>query len=115
MPKMPTGMLIKTILPILLGMIAFGGVIYGMEERYVDQKEAATSLQLFDQAVKKDLDHLELQILNTSLESLTDQYHKQRQLLKTDPTDIELREEFDRIKSRKETIQQRIDNKLEIQ
>ncbi len=115
MPNIPSGILVKIVLPVVLALITVGGVVLGVEERYVTQKEAATSLQAFDQAVKKDLVHLELQILNTTLESLTDQYHKQRQILKTDPTDLELREEFERIKARREIIQQRIDNKLEIQ
>ncbi len=105
---------IKLIAVIFSVIISLGGALYAVEDRYVTQKQAATSLQSFDQAVKKDLVSLELQILNNSLESATDQYHKQRQLVREYPGDIELQHELDRIRSRMITIQEKIDDHLAI-
>ena len=95
-------------------LIAFGGILYAVEDRYVTQKEAATSLQSFDQAVKKDLVNLELQILSNGLESATNQYYKNKQLVREYPDDIDLKDDLDRIKSRMDSIQDKIDIKLEI-
>lgn len=105
---------VKLIGAVISLLIAFTGILYAVEDRYVTQKEAASSLQTFDTAVKKDLVNLELQILNNSLGNTTDQYYKYKQLLREHPADIELKEEVIRLKDRMDSIQDKIDSKLEI-
>ena len=105
---------VKLVTGVLSLLIMFAGVLYAVEDRYVTQEEAATSLQTFDNAVKKDLINLELQILNTSLENATDQYYKHKQLIREHPADNELKEETTRLKARMKSIQDKIDSKLKI-
>ncbi len=105
---------IKFISIVLSLLITFAGCLYAVDDRYVTQKQAATSLQIFDSAVKKDMINLELQILNNNLDSLNDQYYKLRRLLQNAPGDTELREDLQRVNDRRKDIQNKIDEKLEI-
>lgn len=104
----------KVVIPIILGLMTIGGGIFAMEDRYVTQQEAGQSLQSFNEAVQKDLVNLEVQILNTQKESLTDQYHKQRSLVRQNPGDDFYREELERIEKRLEKIDEKIEQRLEV-
>lgn len=116
MPNLNLNMsfILKVVVPVLGVILTIGSAIFAMEDRYVSQKEAATSLQAFDSAIKKDLDRLELQILNTQKDNLTDSYHKQYQLVKQHPNDSFYKIELNRIKDRLEKIQNKIQSLIQL-
>ena len=95
-------------------LITFAGALYAVEDRYVTQEEAATSLQNFNNAIKKDLVNIELQILYNSLDNVNDQYYKLRRLIQESPSDPYLNDEFRRIKERRKNIQEKINEKIDI-
>lgn len=105
---------IKIVSVIVSIMIACGGAIYAMDDRYVDEEQAATSLQNFNAAVQKDLVNIELQILTNQKESLVNQYNQQYQLHKQNPDDEFFKEELIRIRDRIKTIDMKIDSKLSV-
>jgi len=105
---------IKYATTIISLVVALCGGIYAMEDRYVSDKEAAESLQNFNIKINRDLSKIELQILNNQLESITTEYYKHKQLVKTYPEDEELSEELELIKENRQKIKLKIENKIKI-
>ena len=91
---------------------ALAGGLYAMDDRYVSDKEAAQSLQSFDMKIQQDLTKIELQILQTELENANDTYYKHKQLIRTYPTDQELKDDLMIIKEKREKIKKEIDEKV---
>jgi len=99
----------------VLSLIAtLAGGLYAMDDRYVSDKEAAQSLQSFDQKIQQDLSKIELQLLQSELENATDAYYKHKHLIKVYPEDQELQEELIYLKEKREKIQAEIANKVGI-
>lgn len=105
---------IKYLTSVVSLIAALSGGIYAMEDRYVTDKEAAQSLQLFDSKMQQDLGKIELQILQGRLDSITSQYYKHKQLLRAYPEDDELKEEFEVLKDQRKEINEKINEKMEI-
>jgi len=99
----------------IISLIAIlAGGIYAMDDRYVSNKEAAQSLQMFNMKMQQDLNKIELQIDQNQLESITAEYYKHKQLIRVYPDDQELREELENIKTRRNAIKKSIQQKMKI-
>lgn len=105
---------LKYLASVLSIVVTLAGAIYAMEDRYIDQKEVSHSLEMFNVKMKNDIDKIELQMLNNQLESTTSEYYKHKQLIRAYPEDEELKEEFEILKEKRETIKSRINEKTEI-
>lgn len=88
---------------------ALAGGIYAMEDRYVNQAEISKSLDMFNLKVQNDLDHIELQILQSRYDSLTSEYYRTKQLIKAYPEDGELKNEINNITIERTNIKEKID------
>jgi len=105
---------IKYATTIISLVVTLGGGLYAMDDRYVSDKEAAQSLQSFDNKIQHDLTKIQLQILQSELESVTDSYYKHKHLMKVYPDDQELEDELILIKERREKIKEEISEKVGI-
>lgn len=89
---------------------ALAGGIYAMEDRYVNQAEISKSLEMFNIKVQNDLDHIELQILQSRYDNLTTEYYRSKQLSKAYPGDEELKEEIKNLNLERANIKEKIDS-----
>ena len=100
---------LKYVTTIISLIAALAGGIYAMEDRYVNQAEISKSLDMFNLKVQNDLDHIELQILQSRYDSLTSEYYRTKQLIKAYPEDGELKNEINNITIERTNIKEKID------
>jgi hypothetical protein len=92
---------VKLITAILALVITIGGVVIAAEDRYVTDKEAATSLQMFDQKIQYNINDIKTSILRKELSYVEERYYKLRSLVLQHPEDIELSLEFNELKDKR--------------
>lgn len=98
---------------ILITIFSLGGGVIAMEDRYVSEKEAAQSLTMFNQKMVQDFQMMDVKILNLQYTGLTDQYYRLKSMLRQDPNNIELQEDFERVKNEREDVRVKIDKIME--
>lgn len=101
-------MYIKSITAVVVFALSIGGVIFAAEDRYVTDKEAASSLKMFQQqlqyennVIKLELEDLRKTMIRKELDYVKEQYYKLKQLIINNPDDMELQLEFEDIKAKK--------------
>ena len=100
---------IKLASAILITIFSLGSGVIAMEDRYVSEKEAASSLSLFNQKISQDFKMVDLKILNLQYTGLTDQYYRLKSLLGQHPNNIEMQEDFKRVKNERIDVKKKID------
>jgi len=108
--KLPSWIKYATTIISLVATLAGG--LYAMDDRYISDKEAAQSLQNFDNKIQQDLNKIQLQILQAELENATEAYYKHKHLMKVYPDDKELEDELLLIKERRDKIKAKISEKV---
>lgn len=101
---------LKYVTTVVSLIAALAGGIYAMEDRYVNQAEISKSLEMFNIKVQNDLDHIELQILQSRYDNLTTEYYRSKQLSKAYPGDEELKEEIKNLNLERAKIKEKIDS-----
>jgi len=109
--KIPKWVKSLTIIIALLSSIA--GSIYAIDDRYVTDKEAATSLENFNSKMDQEVVKIRMQILELSKNSIITEYYKHKELIRAYPDDKDLKNELIEIKIRRDAINQKIDAILE--
>jgi len=104
---------LKYITTIVSLVAALAGGIYAMEDRYVNQQDISKSLDMFNLKVQNDLDHIELQVLQSRYDNLTSEYYRMKQLNKAYPEDAELKDEMNYTYSERVKIKEKINNIIE--
>lgn len=99
MMKLPN--YIKAVAAVIGFSLSLVGAVVAMEDRYVSDKEAASSLQMLNQKLEYDIKDLRDTITRKELSYIQDQYYKLKGLLVKHPDDLELKIEFEEIKNKK--------------
>ena len=107
--KLPT--YIKYGASVLTVLFSLAGGLWALEDRYVSEQEAASSLTLFNQKITQDFQQVELRILTIQYDNLTESYYKYKRLIRENPNDTELLQEFEEIKNKRSELKIEI-NKL---
>ncbi len=105
---------IKFVISLISIIIIISGSIFAMEDRFVSEKEAASTLQNFNSKISQDFKLINLQILQLRYDNLLKSYYEQKRLIKQEPNDSDLKEEFSVIKKEKNDTKSKIDKILEL-
>ncbi len=96
-------------------VLTITGAIWAMEDRYVSDDEAAKSLELFQQKLQYENSLLESKIMdlkNTMIRKeltyVTEQYYKIKKLVLDNPNDMELKLEFEELKTKKSKLEREL-------
>ncbi len=108
---MPRWVKSLAIIVALLGSIA--GSIYAIDDRYVTDKEAATSLESFNSKMDQEVIKIRMQILELSKNGIITEYYKHKELIRAYPNDKELKQELIEIRQRRDIVDQKIEAILE--
>ena len=90
----------------LLGVIAGG--IYTVEDRYITNAQAASSLENFNSKVQQDILKVKIDILEGRKEALNAEYYQHKRLIRAYPDDTDLVQELDEIKLRRNRVESEI-------
>ena len=101
--KWPT--YVKAGIGIAATLLSLVGGVWAIDDRYVDQVEIVSSLKSLDNAIQLRMDNLERTQDLKELQAVTDEYYKIKRMMKMYPDDQELKEDFERVKSRRISLQ----------
>ncbi len=104
---------VKLVSSILAVTITLGGAVLAMEDRYVSEKEEIKTLQIFNSNIQQNFRLMNLKIFQLQYDHLTDSYYQYKKLRRNQPIDIEIQEEFERIKNERKLIKEKINKLLE--
>lgn len=104
---------IKLVISIITVLLMIVGAVVAMEEHYVSESEAASSLQSFDQKIATDFQLVKLQILQLRYDNLLKTYFQLKTILKQNPDDDYVREEMNSVKIESVLTKEKIDKILE--
>jgi len=102
---------IKFIISVVLFIIAIGGAIFAAEDRYVTDKEASKSLEMFNQKMDYEIGGLKSDILRNEYEFISERYFKIKQLLFKYPNDLELQIEYAELKDQRAALKDKVKGK----
>lgn len=92
---------IKPFFGIISIVIAVAGGVIAAEDRYLTEDEGVESIQQLQQHFDTKMDMIQYDFV-------TDQYFKIKYRLQDSPEDTQLSEEYDRIKRKREKLQERL-------
>jgi hypothetical protein len=99
---------VKVGLAIISALFGIVTGVWAVDDRYVDQSEIVQTLEQYDASIQKRMDEYEKDNQIKDYNRLTDQYYQHKRLKGMYPDDVEIREEFDSIKSRRESLGQEL-------
>ena len=89
-------------------VMSFVGGVWAIDDRYVTQQEVVASLQTYDTKVQSQIQQIEKDNKMKDYSNLTDQYYQQKRMMNMYPDDQELRQDFERIKQRREELRKEL-------
>jgi len=103
----------KALSTVLALFSIIAGSIYAIDDRYITDKEAATSLESFNQKMDQEVVKIQIQILELRKNSVIAEFYKHKDLIRAYPNDLELKRELDEIIRRRDAINSKLDAILE--
>jgi hypothetical protein len=91
----------KLVVTTIVGIVSVFGSVWAIDDRYVDQQEIVATLQQYDASIQQRMANYESGNNLRDYNHLTESYYRLRRLLRQNPGDQELREEFDSISNRR--------------
>jgi hypothetical protein len=102
----------KVITTIVTMLTAIVSVVYAAETHFVNQKEIAQTLDMFDLKQQRSFERIELRILQDNLSDLERRYYEKKALLRAYPNDQEIIDELEYIKTERRNVKVEIKKML---